>query len=118
MPFAALQGYNLEETAVGPGETLHLELVWQALETAPQSYRVFVHLLDGDGNLVTQSDAVPDNWTRPTTGWVPGEYIRDRHTLAVPPDAPFPPYRLRLGWYDAATGTRLSDTTIDLGANP
>jgi hypothetical protein len=79
------------------------------------SYRVFVHLLDVDGNLVTQSDAVPDYWLRPTTGWVPGEYIRDRHALTIPPGAPAPPYTLRLGWYDAVTRQRLGETSLEMG---
>jgi hypothetical protein len=116
-PFAALVGYTLDETAVAPGETFQLELVWQALATATDSYRVFVHLLDDHGTLVTQSDAVPDHWMRPTTGWVPGEYIRDRHALTIPPDAVPPPYALRLGWYDPVTRVRLGEISLEMGVD-
>jgi hypothetical protein len=112
VPFASLMGYNGWGTAVGPGDTLELELVWQVLATADTSYRVFVHLLDEAGNLVAQSDAVPDHWTRPTTGWLSGEYIRDRHTLPLPPDAAPGNYTLRLGWYDPATGERPGSAII------
>jgi len=113
VPFASLVGYNGWDTAVGPGDTLELELVWQVLATADTSYRVFIHLLDEAGNLVAQSDAVPDHWTRPTTGWLPGEYIRDRHTLTLPPDAASGSYALRLGWYDPATGERVGEVVIE-----
>jgi len=113
-PFASLVGYSWGETAVSPGATTELELVWQAQATAEASYRVFVHLLDAGGQIVAQSDAVPDNWTRPTTGWLPGEFIRDRHALVVPETAVPGPYRLRVGWYDTLTGQRLGETEVPL----
>jgi len=58
---------------------------------------------------------VPDNWTRPTTGWLPGEFIRDRHALVVPETAVPGPYRLRVGWYDTVTGQRLGEIEAPLG---
>lgn len=110
--FANLYGFNWGETAVQPGNTVELELVWQAQASADASYRVFVHLLDENDSIITQADAVPDHWTRPTTGWVPGEFIRDQHSLTIPADAPIESYTLRIGWYDAATGERLGEVTI------
>jgi hypothetical protein len=55
---------------------------------------------------VAQSDAVPANWTRPTAGWQPGEFVADAHALLL---APAPPgeYRLVVGMYAADTGQRL-----------
>ncbi|MFN2166472.1 MAG: hypothetical protein ACK2U9_09435, partial [Anaerolineae bacterium] len=41
---------------------LSVELVWQALQEMDTSYRVFVHVLDDDGNIVAQSDAEPADW--------------------------------------------------------
>jgi len=103
--FAELSGYNVE-SADG---SIAITLVWHALTTADDSYRIFVHLRDADGNTIAQSDAIPDNWTRPTTGWVAGEYIRDKHTLTVPAGT----YDIAIGWYDAATGARLDEAIID-----
>jgi hypothetical protein len=54
---------------------------------------------------------VPAGWTRPTTGWLPGEVIVDTHTLAIPPDAPAGTYTLQSGLYDPDTGVRLADAT-------
>ncbi|MGB5060184.1 MAG: 6-pyruvoyl-tetrahydropterin synthase-related protein [Candidatus Promineifilaceae bacterium] len=110
--FASLWGYGWGETAVFPGDTVALELVWQALDTADVSYRVFVHLLDASGNLVAQSDAVPDAWTRPTTGWLRGEFIHDRHHLTLPADVLPGTYTLRVGWYETGDGRRAGEAVL------
>ncbi len=78
----------------------------------PVSYRVFVHVLDENGNLIAQSDAIPDNWTRPTTGWVTGEYIRDRHIIPLPADVKSGEYTLLVGFYDTATNKRAGETDL------
>jgi hypothetical protein len=79
-------------------------------------YHVFVHLIDETGNIVAQSDAAPANWTRPTTGWLPGEYVVDAHTLNLPAALPPGPLTLRVGLYDPATGARLMTGDADFAA--
>ncbi|MCP4420423.1 MAG: hypothetical protein GY805_27775, partial [Chloroflexi bacterium] len=96
---ASLMGFSLDKTALTAGETLNLELVWQAVIEMNESYRVFVHLLTADGNIVAQADGLPANWTRPTTGWLPSEFIRDSHTLTLPPELPAGEYQLVTGLY-------------------
>jgi hypothetical protein len=56
---------------------------------------------------MAQSDGVPAGWTRPTTGWLPGEYITDEHTLNIPDDAPAGDYVLQAGLYSPG-GERLT----------
>ena len=92
---------------------LPITLFWQAIAETPTSYRVFVHLLDADGTIIAQSDGEPANWTRPTTGWNPGEYIIDQHTLTLPNQLPAGPLTFRIGLYDPATGTRLQTSDGD-----
>jgi len=87
-----------------PGTTLTVKLIWRSETETHTSYRVFVHLIGPQGTLVAQSDGIPARWTRPTTGWVPGEYVADVHSLAVPPDAPAGEYRLTAGLYTPARG--------------
>jgi hypothetical protein len=89
--------WNLEP--LPPGSALTATLVWRAEKTPTTSYHVFLHLLDAEGRLVAQSDAVPANWSRPTTGWLPGETITDAHTLTIPPDAAAGDYTLATGLY-------------------
>jgi hypothetical protein len=91
-----------------PGQLCSLPLVWRAEAESPVSYHVFVHLVNESGDLIAQSDAIPGNWARPTTGWLPGEYILDNHTLNVPDLLPDGPLRLRIGLYDPENGQRLS----------
>ncbi|MBE9508748.1 MAG: hypothetical protein IMY86_11955, partial [Chloroflexi bacterium] len=98
---ATLVGATLEpETGnLEPGSSVTITLIWRAEDTATKSYRVFLHLLDSEGNLIAQSDAIPAGWTRPTTGWLPGEYITDAHTLTIPPAASAGDYTLSTGLY-------------------
>lgn len=95
-----------------------LPLVWRAETETPTGYHVFVHLVDAMGNILAQSDSVPANWTRPTTGWLPGEYIVDTHTLTLPTELPPGPLSLRVGLYDPQTGTRLRTGEADFTVIP
>jgi hypothetical protein len=84
---------------IRPGETLTTTLVWRAESVTHTSYHVFLHLVGPDGKLADQSDGIPANWSRPTTGWLPGEYIIDQHSLTVPGEAPGGQYTLLAGLY-------------------
>ncbi len=86
-----------------------IELVWGANRPLNESLRLFVHALDADGAIAAQWDGVPVDWTRPTTGWIPGEYVTTRHSFALPAGE----YRLRVGWYAAATGKRIGVGAAD-----
>jgi hypothetical protein len=101
-----------ETLSVKRGADLEVLLVWRAESETHTSYRVFLHLIDPEGNLVAQSDGIPDDWTRPTTGWVPGEVITDPRSLTVPEGAQPGDYRLVAGLYDPA-GERLTDSDGD-----
>ncbi|TKJ31040.1 MAG: hypothetical protein CEE40_03030 [Chloroflexi bacterium B3_Chlor] len=99
----ALYGYDLSTDALRPGDTLYLTLYWQALDTMDTSYTVFTHLLDGGSQVRGQMDSTPLGGARPTTGWVPPEYLRDEYRLVLQRDAPPGEYIIEVGMYDAAT---------------
>lgn len=90
-----------------PGDTLQVELRWQAQETLSANYVMSLQLLGPDGALAAAVDRTPGNGFRPTTGWQPGETIVDRLALAIPGDASPGLYRLHVVLYDPATGQRL-----------
>ena len=92
-------------------ETDEVMLIWQAENETPTSYRVFVHLLDADGAILSQSDGEPVSWSRPTTSWMPREILQDTHQLSFPGDAE--DLQLRIGLYDPGTGQRLSTIAGD-----
>ena len=92
-----LHGFSL-------GSNGDIELVWGTKAILSESLRLFLHALDTEDKIVAQWDGVPVDWMRPTTGWIPGEYIKTAHAFSLPAGE----YRLRLGWYMAASGERVA----------
>ena len=84
-----------------------LDLAWQAVAPDGRDYTVFVHLLDGAGELVAQSDGPPQGGAYPTSIWSAGEQVADTRALALPGDLPPGEYTLFVGLYDPASGARL-----------
>ncbi len=98
--FTAAESFDLQTDA-------EVTLVWWAEAPSERSYTVFAQLLNADGRVIAQSDAIPGAGTRPTTGWRPGEYIEDVHRLRFNDAAAPGEATLIVGLYDAATGVRL-----------
>ena len=98
---ATLMGARFEAdiSNLSAGSPVGVTLVWRVEKTPSVSFHVFLHLLDLDGNLVAQSDGIPAEWSRPTTGWLPGEYISDVHMLTIPSDIQPGNYHLAVGLY-------------------
>lgn len=112
---ATLVGADISPEAeqADPGTSLTITLFWRAAGKTATSYRVFLHLTGPDGALLHQSDGVPVDWTRPTTGWVDGEIIRDKRVLAVPVDAPPGDYTIYAGLYTPQGGRLLTPDGAD-----
>jgi len=114
---AELAGYDL---AGDPADrrALTLTLVWRGLAEMTDSYRVFVHVLDEEGQIVAQSDAEPAGWSRPTTGWLAGEYVVDQHLLQLPEGVSLSGLSLRIGLYEGESGDRLPTAVGDAFTAP
>jgi hypothetical protein len=85
-----------------------MEFYWQGLSEMELPYQIFFHLVDAQGQLTAQRDAVPGRRAKePTTGWLPGEIIPHPVELPLPPDLPPGPYTLHLGMYLPPNGPRL-----------
>ena len=77
-------------------------------------YKVFLHLLDENGTLVSQRDSEPGGGLALTTTWQPGTVVLDNHGLLLPSELPSGRYQLLLGLYDLANpANRLPITTPD-----
>lgn len=101
-------GYGIEdELQARPGGTLGLTLYWQATADATGNYAVFTHLLDGENRVWGQHDGAPSDGTQPTSGWVAGQTVTDKHRLAIKPDARPGSYTIEIGMYDPTTGARV-----------
>ncbi len=103
-----LIGYN-PEFALSDG-SLTLELAFHAAPKAWADYTVYVHLIDEDGNRIVGHDAQP---SPPTSQWLKGEVVLDRHALSSSPDLPLDQsYRIRVGLYRADTGEALGESYV------
>jgi len=100
--FAAI-GFTKPEPA---RKTVDVVIYWQALEVTQANYKIFVHLVDSNDQVLAQHDGEPANDFRPTSGWLLGEFIVDQHRISVgsvPPGT----YRIEIGMYDPQTNIRL-----------
>jgi hypothetical protein len=105
----SLLGYDLsvsEDQPIRTGSRVGLYLYWQTTELLTESLKVFVHLFDPQGNLVTQHDSLPAMWTYNTKDWKPGEVIVDFHWMKVPPDVEAGEYTVVAGLYNEGSGKR------------
>ncbi len=102
-----LVGYSVTGDMGDRSQPFSVSLVWQATQATPTSYTVFAQLIAEDGRVLAQSDSLPANGDRPTTGWRAGEYIIDPHTVTFHTDATAATARLIIGLYDAASGQRV-----------
>jgi hypothetical protein len=101
-PGIRLAGYDIAPAPHHAGQTLRLQLYWQALQPLAENYTVFVHMLtgeDGAGQLVAQRDNPPVRGTRPTLTWEPGAVVVDPYDLPIPEDTPPGEYVLTVGLY-------------------
>jgi hypothetical protein len=104
-------GYDLPIITVAPGETLHLNLYWQALENPGDNYRAFVHLTDGT-TIWGQQDDNPA-CRLPTSIWRPEQRAVGQFRLPVSLETPPGRYPLIIGLYQADTLERLKITSGD-----
>ena len=100
-----LTGYDLEREP----DRAYLTLHWSCLAPMDRDYVVFVHLLAGEGSLVTQADGPPIGGDYPTSFWSPGDKIADQHVLNIK-DLPPGTYGLQVGMYLLETGQRMPVT--------
>jgi len=96
-----LLGYDLyklgyahrKDEPLHPGDVLHLDLYWQAINMPDTDWQLGLQLVDKEG----QSWAIeerPIGGSYGTSSWQAGEVVRDQHDLLIPPDVPAGRYRL------------------------
>jgi hypothetical protein len=93
--------------SLSPGAEFDLVLYWEALRPPQDDYVVFVHLLDGNGQLVASHDGPPLDGRYPTTAWLPGDVVPHVVHMALDPQTPEGTYRLQVGMYQWPSMERL-----------
>jgi len=104
----AREGTRFEVTTAGADTTtVRVSLLWRMADETDQNLTVFVHILDGAGQLLDQHDSWPADSHRPTSVLSPGSTIRDIHTLSWHGSQDPATLSLRIGIYDSNTGEPL-----------
>ena len=105
-----LLGYTLAPQ-LKPGEYSAITYYWQldSPVAAQTSHAIFFHLADSldDQTRIVNEDGKPMNWSLPTTCWIPGHVIEDRHGFRVDPTAARGAWLPLVGMYADTTGRRL-----------
>ena len=104
----ALLGYDLVPAGPQkPGQNSQLTLYWQGARPLSEDYSVFVHLRDGEGRNVAQTDGFPSGGAWPTSAWEPNQPVTDQRSIAIPADLAPGRYGLWAGMYRLSDQTRL-----------
>ncbi|MFN2204288.1 MAG: hypothetical protein ACK2UT_00110 [Candidatus Promineifilaceae bacterium] len=99
-----LLGVTLDDETLHTEAQLKVRLYWRPLQEIDRYGKIFVHLIDGAGQIVAQDDSPPLQGAYPFTIWQPGSVILDEHMLQVDPDLlTAGPYHLAIGVYDPDT---------------
>ncbi len=104
-----LLGWEVEEelTELEGLYYLVITMYWQSLQPITENYRVYLKLVDGDGQVWREDDSNPIFGLFLTSQWEEGVILRDKHGLEVPHDAPPGIYYVGLGLFDPGLGKGL-----------
>jgi hypothetical protein len=115
-----LNSIQLEHAAIvgspRAGDTLPVYLRWSCSRSVSTNYTVFIHVSDGSGRIVAQTDHPLGGGAFPTPVWQPGDLLLDDETVALPSQLPPGPLNVSVGLYELATLQRLPVTSVN-GAN-
>jgi hypothetical protein len=97
-----LVGYTLKGQDNNPGGAVQLTLYWKTDAKVPESYDVYVQVVDRTDNYKAgQVDGKPvcniEDFT--TDQWLPGQVIADRYYIPLTKDARATKYTLLIGMY-------------------
>jgi hypothetical protein len=96
-----LLGYDLDTTALMPGETLRLTLYWQSHIPMDRNWSIFLHVVDDQNVIVAQRDRYPGQGALATTLLQPGQTFADHYAFVLP-EATYAPASayIEVGLYD------------------
>jgi len=113
-PPLATPSLTLARSRVALGSPLELTYRFEVQPDArfDQDYRVFVHFLDGAGELMWTDDHDPPT---PTTQWTPGGTVEYRRTIFLPIYSYVGEATVHLGLYSPRDGRRVPLAGTDAG---
>lgn len=105
-PAVATPAFAINHERAPLGSPVELTYTFDVAQNAriDGDYRVFVHFLDSEGDLMWTDDHTP---VPPTTQWKPGQKVSYTHTMFIPVYPYVGEARVRLGLYSVGEGRRL-----------
>jgi hypothetical protein len=104
-PEITLRSYDVSRPPTSDAPPpVRLTLIWQATAPINRDLKVSARLVNTDGRIVAQADAVPVHFAYPTSYWRPGEFISDVYDLVVANTLPSDEYTPVIILYDPAQG--------------
>jgi mannosyltransferase len=95
-----LDGFTLPTDHLSAGDILQLDLFWHTDAPLNERYKVFVHVLDANGQIAAQTDREPGGGLKPTPNWGSNEVVIDRYGVLIPENAANGVYTVEIGLYD------------------
>lgn len=87
-----------------------LPLWWKTDSVIDQDFTVFIHAVDGSGQIQAQADSPPVSGFWPTSVWRPADWVADSHRLLFPSAGK---YHVLVGLYEPSSGSRLAAWRIN-----
>ena len=94
-----LVGYDLNQETWQPGDTLLVDLYWEALEDLDQDYWLLMRLVHRKGWTLASKEGCPSAGRYSTDFWRAGDIIPSLHRLKIPDDAQQHRYRLTMSMH-------------------
>ncbi len=108
-----LEGYEVVPDVVPAGRPVMLHLHWRCLVDTTFDDQLFLQLLDGAGNPVSQWEG--KIFHEDMYRWRPEGLLVTEHRLWLGPETPPGPYLVRLGFFDDRSGDRLPIQNLPAG---
>ncbi|MEM7346470.1 MAG: hypothetical protein AAF485_19690, partial [Chloroflexota bacterium] len=94
-----LVGYDINSSDFTRNEEILVTLYWRTSQPLSIDYTSYVHLINEQGQGMTQNDHKPGGDFYASRAWQPGEVLHDTHRLIIPTDIPKGTYQFRAGLY-------------------
>ncbi len=93
------------------GQELLVTLAWESQKLLDENYTVFVHVMDNNGNMISQVDREPRGY--PTSDWRLSEVVIDQFLLQIPNDElSDQDYIIKTGFYYLPTLEGLGEPVV------
>ena len=114
---AELAASALSTATLAGGRSLAVDLVWRSLQDAPGTLTEYIHVFGPDGQLVAQSDGIPNNDRFPAIAWRKNQFIFSPRNVNLPETLAPGRYRVFTGLYWSDTQERLAGVPFGAAAS-